>query len=243
MQRIIWRAAPIVLLTLSAGCSQEVTAPAGEVMLSSLRFTRAEVPMGDPLVLFAQPTAGESLTRQPFLVRASSGAYQQSYFTPLPTRRPWDALSDAELAAVIADWRNVVSIRFKEAGAQSGVDEEGRSITSQETVARMKDWVREQGVTITREWITQPGVDGTMPGDAALVSRLRAHENVDLVEPSGPGEPETGAGPLGAGDLVAVIQTSSVTTSGLRVKAGDVVTAEYRQPNGSMVTATVVIRE
>lgn len=233
-----------VMGLMSIACGQEVTAPRGDIMLASLEFTRAQVPVGDPLILVARPAASESLTPQRFLVRASSGTHQQRAFTPLPTQRPWDALSDADLAAVIGTYDDIVMIRFKEADAKSGVDEQGRNITSRETVERMKQWVREQGVTITREWILQPGVTGTMAGDAELVARLRGHENIDLVEPGGiPGEPETGTAPFGAGDLVAVIQTSSATMSGLRVQAGDVVTAQYRQPDGSLLTATVLIRQ
>jgi hypothetical protein len=231
------------MAVLSGACGQEVTAPRGEVLLESLRFTETEVEAGKPLVLFAQVASGEVTREQPLVVRASSGMSQQGAFDPQPTERPWDALSDAELAAVIGTWDTIVMIRFKDADAESGVDQHGQNITSKETVEQMKAWVREQGVTITREWITQPGVDGIMPADAALVSRLRAHESIDLVELGGIRGVFFGRTALqSSGDIVAVILTGMDEPSKLTVRAGDVVTAEYRQPNGAVLRATASVR-
>ncbi len=226
------------------GCDREATAPEGRIRLERLAFLESEVAAGDPLVLVARPAAGESLSSQGFLLRTSSGLRQDEVFpAPCTDGLPWACVTDEELAAVIDKYDDIVLIGFKEAGAERGVDEQGTNITSEETVLEMQQWVEQQGVTITREWLLRPGVTGTMPGDAALVSRLRSHENTDSVEPGGlPGAPLGGAAPVAAGDLLTVIETGSVRESELAVEPGDVVTAEYRQPDGSLLTASVSIR-
>lgn len=236
MQRIICTSTAIVLAALGSGCSQEVTAPAGDIMLSSLRFTRAEAQVGEPLVLVAQPAAGESLKPQPLLVTASSGAQQRAIVSP------WDNLSDAELTAVIADVDGEVLIGFKEADAVRGVDEQGRSVTSAETVERMKRWLTEQAITIIREWVLAPGVFAKMPADEALVSQLRDHDNIDQLEPNIVGEFPAVTDARSSGGLAGVIRTSPGSAGNLAVRPGDRVTAEYRQPDGSSLTATVAIR-
>lgn len=71
---------------------------------------------------------------------------------------------------------------------------------------------------------------------------VRRHDNVDYLEPVTPvvflaldaARPPT---------LAAVVYTSAGAGDGLRVRPGDRVTAEHRQPNGSALTATVTIRQ
>lgn len=78
------------------------------------------------------PTYARGAARPGGLGGAAAGLFHSTAQTT-----PWDALSDAELAAVTGTYDNTVMIRFKEADAESGVDGQGRSITSEETVERM----------------------------------------------------------------------------------------------------------
>lgn len=226
----------------AVGCGEQVTAPAGDILLESLDFLHTGIQPGQPLILVAHAAGLEHSDGQPFLLRTSSGANQARSLKAAPTPRPWDALSNEELAAVIEYWDNVVMIRFKEADALSGVDEQGKNVTSDETVERLKEWVREQGVTITSEWILHPGISGTMPGDPGLVSTLRAHENVDLVEPGGIVGEYTSISAGAGARLIDVILTDGGATGAIDVHAGETITAEYRQPDGSTLRATAVVR-
>jgi len=219
-----------------AGCGSDPTAPLGEVTLASLQFARSEVAAGQPLILIAQPAAGESLSPVPVTVRASSGAEQQTWVSP------WDSLSNSDLTAVIAEHDGEVMVRFKEAGAARGIDDRGYNITSRETFERMKQWLRDQGVTITREFefVYSASVAATMEANEELVSRIRNHENVDIFEPNTRGWPETVGPSSSSSDLVAVVATGH---GGFSVRLGDTVTAAYRQPDGTLLTATVLIRQ
>lgn len=238
MQRTLSAALMGIAVAMSGACNQEIAGPTGEIMLESIDFLPAEA--GKPLMLVARSSGGETVARQPVLLR-SSRSQQQGWLIPLVRheRSPYDRFSDAELAAIIEAYDRIVMVGFKEAEAEAGVDDEGRSTTSKETVERMKEWIQEQGGTITREWSLTPGVTATMRGEPELVGVIRRHPNIDYLEPGGiPGEAEGGSvrGP----DFLGVFLTSdgSATTA----PAGAVVTAEYRQPNGSVLQATVTVR-
>ena len=225
---------------MGLSCAQEVTAPRGEIMLESLQFARSEVQAGEPLIVIAQPATGESVVRQPLLVRTSSGGRQQTFVSP------WDGQTDKELTVAIAQWGGRAFIGFKEADARRGVDEHGFNITSSATVERMKQWVREQGMTITLEYQLTPTVVVLMAPDEQLVSRIRHHENVDHLEPVTVGsygaESEGGKTEDLPLRLAAVIPTSPESGGRLSVRRGDTITAEYHQPNGAVLTATASIR-
>lgn len=169
---------------------------------------------------------------------------QQRSLIPLPSneRDPWRYLSDEELAAVISGWGNGFILGVKESGADAGVDEQGNSITSPETVQQMKIWLGQQGMTITWEGILLPVLGGIMEGESALVTMLRAHENVDYLNPDGPGEPDGGESMSSLPRLISAFFTAPEGFSGLSVRTGDVVTAEYRQPNGAVLRASVSVR-
>lgn len=108
----------------------------------------------------------------------------------------------------------------------------------------MKQWVLEQGMTIEREYQLGPTVVVVMAADEDLVARVRRHENVDVLEPVTRGV-FLGGGPSNAGSLAltAVINTSRQNKDALQVRADDTVTAEYRQPDGTVLTTTVLIRD
>lgn len=247
------RTSTALLALFTLGCSNaEVAAPTGEVMLLSLQFASGEFGTEDPLVVVGRTAGGAPAAPQPLTIHASSGAQVQTSFTPLPLqecvegpcprRDPWRHVSDADLAALIGTWGNIVMIGFKEAGTDGGVDDRGRNLVSAETSERMTEWLRQLGVVIVDEWILTPGVTGTLIPDPALVRQIREHENIDYVNPSGPGEFESQAAVWGQPNLLAVSRAGHESTSGLKVRAGETVTAEYRQPDGSVLRATASIR-
>jgi hypothetical protein len=164
--------------------------PPGEVVLESLEFTRAEIEVGESLVVLARTAEDREVGPQPFVIEASSGARQQRCLSRSQQdggRSYWAAFTNDELASLIAKWDNVVMIGFKEEDASRGVDEQGRVLVLEETVNRMTKWVQEQGVTITREFVFLPGVVGTMPAKAELVGKIREHKNIDYLEAAPPG--------------------------------------------------------
>lgn len=97
--------------------------------------------------------------------------------------KPWHELSDAELRSEIDRACGRVFVGFKEEGATRGVDLQGRSLTSVETVARMKVHLAERNITIEWAAIDLPQVSARMSPELALVTDLRRHPNVDFVEP------------------------------------------------------------
>lgn len=252
MERVPAVTAACWAVVLTSACDPDPTGPEGavppraDVVLDTLGFASAEIEVGDALVLIGR-TEADPLDTQPFLLRTSSGESVGGHFNPRPEgrRSAWAPLSDEELAAVIATRDDRVIIGFKEADADQGTDEQGRNITSDETVDRMKAWVREQGITITFESAFIPAIAGRMDPDVQGVTAIRWHENVDYFEPVGKGHFEDPDGPtlvLRFGDLVAAILTSGDGPSAVEVQPGDLVTAHYRQPDGSELTATARVR-
>ena len=80
-------------------------------------------------------------------------------------------------------------IGFKEAGQVRGVDPQGRVLTTAETVFRMKQFLKDQGIVFEVEY-DLPAVAARLPlaGNLdALVRSLRANPNIDYVEPIFPG--------------------------------------------------------
>src|SRR6266567_895822 len=75
---------------------------------------------------------------------------------------PWAELSDSELRIEIERACGRVFIGFKEADAVRGVDPQGRNLTTQETVTRMKQYLIERGITV--QWAADlPHVTARMP--------------------------------------------------------------------------------
>ena len=80
-------------------------------------------------------------------------------------------------------------IGFKEAGQVRGVDPQGRVLTTAETVFRMKQFLKDQGIVFEVEY-DLPAVAARLPLTAnldALVLSLRTNPNIDYVEPIFPG--------------------------------------------------------
>lgn len=92
-------------------------------------------------------------------------------------------LSDAALLREIARVDGQVFVGFKEAGSARGVDELGRSLTSEATSQATKRMLLGVGMTFTWQASTIPAVAGTIPLDRKLLALLRAHSNVDYIEP------------------------------------------------------------
>lgn len=237
--------APLVALAcLNSACSGQITAPI-EVMLESFEFVLPEVGIGDPLLLVGR--SGEDLEGPlTFTARTSEGESRQGEFRPRTRgRSPWEALTDHELTVVIDKLSegHQVFIGFKEAGADRGTDENGQSVTSEETVERMKTWLTDQGVTIEYESQLLPTVIAVVPIDTELIARIRDHENVDYLEPAAVPSvrPEGADDQGGTRDHLAVVLTNEGTSESLPVTVGETVTAEYVQPNGSVMAATAVI--
>lgn len=248
----ILRLAAILQLAVTVwaipGCSNGITGPAGDFMLEEFGFARSEIAVGEPLIVVGRAIpAPDTFEPQPFLLHLGSGeTLPYSFNPPAPGRRSvWASVSDEELAAVIASRENQVWIGFKEADAARGTDEYGQNITSVETVEGMKEWIQEQGVTITFESEFIPAVMGTLQPEVERVTTIRWHENVDYFEPPSQGYPEGDADPIvvmQAGDFVAVVLTSDDGTSGVRTQPGDQLTVVYEQPDGSRLSATATVR-
>lgn len=103
------------------------------------------------------------------------------------TTMPWRQLPTPQLIAEVQRACGHVFIGFKEADAAYGEDEQGRSITSAETTARMKALLLERHVTFTEEFPNAPFIAGTMPIRPGLFIELRLHPNIDYIEPMFPG--------------------------------------------------------
>ena len=89
-----------------------------------------------------------------------------------------------ELTSRINQAGGLVVIGFKEAKAAHGVDVRGTVLVSTETQARAKAYLRDQGVTITQEFVLLPAVQARMDASAVLVARLRANPNIDYLDPA-----------------------------------------------------------
>lgn len=89
-----------------------------------------------------------------------------------------------ELTSRINEAGGRVVIGFKEPRAAHGLDVRGTVIVSAETQARAKAYLRDQGVTITQEFVLLPAVEAKMDASAVLVARLRANPIIDYVNPA-----------------------------------------------------------
>lgn len=85
--------------------------------------------------------------------------------------------------ALISNANGKVSIGFKETGSGYGVDPQGRNVTSDETVATMRQLILSRGVEVSYDFKFIPAVIGRIPLSPALVAELRRHPNVDYLEP------------------------------------------------------------
>jgi hypothetical protein len=99
---------------------------------------------------------------------------------------PWAELTDEQLNVEISRACGRVLIGFKEAERARGVDETGLSLTSAETVLRMKQLLRQLDVTIEHEY-DLPAVSARLHPRGDLIVTLRHHPHVDYLEPVFPG--------------------------------------------------------
>jgi hypothetical protein len=92
-----------------------------------------------------------------------------------------------QLAQSIATAGGRAFIGFKEAGAERGVDADGRVIVAAETQARTRTYLAEQGIVLEHQFVELPAVVATLVATPRLVARLLAHPNIDYIEPVMPG--------------------------------------------------------
>ena len=229
----------LLLATAGAGCEGEPTEPRGEVMLESLEFIKTEARPGETLVLRAR--LADTAPDAPLTVSLSttSGARDTARILS-KWDSPWRKMSDEQITAALAVAPfGQAFIGFKEAGAVEGVGDKAVSLTSPETVARMTQWVTEQGIKVVQETKDLPIVVVEMPAELPLVRTVRHHPNVDYLEPATWGElTSSSEAPI----ALAVTPTTTGTGEGLVVHSGDIVTATYRQPDGSRLTAQIKIQ-
>jgi hypothetical protein len=77
--------------------------------------------------------------------------------------------------------------------------------------------------------------------DPELVARIRNHDNIDYLEADGVGEFLDHS--PGNVSLVGIVVTTPPAAEGLEARSGDVVTAEYRRPDGVVLRATAEIQQ
>lgn len=244
---------------LLIACQQQPLTPEpGEIMLESLQFTQSTARVGETLVLSARAEQGETASPQPVHLTTSSGERTavllngqgsdcpknltaEDFNSPVRISA-WDSCSDVELTALIHDAQERAFIGFKEANADRGVDEKGRVLVSDETIEQMKAYVQTLGVTIRSNHDDAPYISATVPAKLSLISHIRNHPNIDYLEPIIPGERLAADSPVQSNLVLTAISPEIVAEAGISVESGTALTAEYRQPDGSILTTTVTLR-
>lgn len=131
---------------------------------------------------------------------------------------PWWYMSDSELtgAAVAANGR--VAVGFKDPEARGGVDGRGRVLASSQSEEEGKRFLRERGLAFDVEFELLPAVSLTLPqGREELVAEIRAHPNVDYIEPLVPGKRTAQDTTWGVWRVNAPQAWSSATGDGVEV--------------------------
>jgi hypothetical protein len=245
----------ILPLALSAcdmtGPGDEDVIPAGEVPLEKIEFLRAETLPGEPLLAMAWIHHTNLVETVEVQVASRSGARRTLTLTPYALRwgwleggfgEPWKSMSEVELAALLgaADW--VAAIGVMEEGA---IREPGfipPYEVSDETVESFMAWLEEQGATEVQRQDPRFGyLTARLPVDLDLIRRIRAHPNVEtlestymLVKDDWTPEPYLSSEPY-----IGILVTND--GSGLSVQPGDELTLRYRQPDGSLLEATIPV--
>lgn len=101
---------------------------------------------------------------------------------------PWQSMRDDALAQAIqyAGGRAIVGI--KDEAALAGVDEDGRVLTSPQSVAAAKSLLESLGGKVRRVFDGLPIIVVDLPAGSRVVAALRAHRLVDYLEADGRGE-------------------------------------------------------
>lgn len=128
---------------------------------------------------------------------------------------PWQTMSTEELTQEIQRVGGRVLIGFKDAGARDGVDNRGMVLASAGAVAEGLALVRSLGGEIQYEFKRIPAVAATI--DIAAVATLRAHPNIDYLEPSAAGSYDAQVVPWNIDTVRATTAHSSSTGSGVKV--------------------------
>lgn len=131
---------------------------------------------------------------------------------------PWWYMSDSELTAAVEAASGRVAVGFKNEGARGGVDRRGRVLASSQSEEEGKGFLRERGLTFDVEFELLPAVSLTLPrGREGLVAEIRAHPNVDYIEPLFPGTREAQDTTWGVWRVNAPQAWSSATGDGVEV--------------------------
>jgi hypothetical protein len=193
---------------------------------------RLSTHQGAVLTLALAPTLVQDSTDPGIWVRCGNGERDG--------RSPWSACTDAQIAAYLARIQEVTNaiIGFKEADQERGVDH-GKVLVSDATVQRMKAWIEQIGIRIVYEYLLSPSMAVHVPIDLELIGMVRDEPRIDYFEPNSVGCWARGFCPPAPNLLVGVVDLSSLDPP---PGPGTSLIAEYRQPEGSVLKAEIVVR-
>lgn len=216
--------------------------------LTSLKFVSSSASLHDQALLVGTGEGGVATGGTKIRI----GVRGQPY-SDMELKR-WTHMSDEELTQAIAskgvDGR--VGIGFKAAGREEGVDDEGEVLVSDEVVSRMTTWLIELGAEIVWQSSDLPHLFADIEPNVRLVGKIRDHENVEYIEPAIPGDRasrntttthqvgyQTGGANGDRTTLAATIEPQRITG----LQPGDSLRAVYTQPDGQVLSTTLVIEE
>jgi len=225
------------------GCSSATSPDVGQPELMSMEFTRSQYSADQALILRATPNPDVDpgfFRENPPVIQlvSNSGDETSAQFSP------WTDLSDEEMVEAIKDGPGDVVARVKEADQESARNSEGELIRSEKAVSKFTNWVENhEKLSVLRVSTLQPDVDVdfTEKPDVELVKQIREHENVEFIEPNQFGEflADSDEPAPASEDLASVIIPSDSFTW----QAGDTITAEFQQSDGSVLEASVTITD
>ncbi len=232
--------------------------PVGTTVLTALAFGATVIDAGESTILYGvaagqeavpetvrlSTTQGAVLTLElvTTLVQDSTdpGSWVQCGDGEKDGRSPWSACTDAQIAAYLARIHEVTNaiIGFKEAGQERGVDH-GEVLVSDATVQLMRAWIEQIGISIHHEYLLSPSVAVHVPIDLELIGTVRDEPRIDYFEPNSVGCFARGPCPPAPNLLVGVVDLSNLNPP---PSPGTSLIAEYRQPEGSVLKAEIVVR-
>jgi len=232
--------------------------PVGATVLTDLAFGTTEIDAGDSTIVYGVAAGQEAV---PETVRLSTTQGAELTLELVPTLVPdssdpetwvqcgdgekdgrsyWSACTNAQIAAYLAKITDVTNaiIGFKEADQERGVDH-GEVLVSDATVQLMKAWIEQVGISIEYEYVLSPSVAVHVPIDLELIGVVRGDPRIDYFEPNSVGCWARGPCPPAPNLLVGVVDLSNLNPS---PGPGTSLIAEYRQPEGSVLKAEIVVR-
>jgi hypothetical protein len=239
----------MAMLAAAVGACSPTGPVVPAVPVAKLEFIRPQAVPGEPLLVMAWVPAAHRPAA--ILVEAAGGGastvlllspYADMFAPDQRFGEPWASMPAEELAAFIGAGEWIAIVGIVEEGA---VREPGRSPTlevSDATVERTMKWLRELGaLEVTRTDPRFGYVSARLPPGVDLIEAIRAHPNVETLEPAYmmvfddfTPEPYASSQPY-----VAVLRTAGA--GALPVRAGDTITLRYRQPDGAMLSVSIPV--